>query len=313
MRLFAVLAIVFIIGLVCAIRESTRLTTSFETLTPEEIERVVEALPDRPAVKPDKHRKLLVFSLSWGFKHEAAQWAKPVFDLMAKKTGAFEAVISDDPAMFEPENINRFDGILFNNTNNEIFMPEYPDSLSEAELAEAVAYDNLLKESFRAYLKGGGGLAVLHAGLASFRKWPEFGEIMGARFDNHPWNAGSTVILKKEEPDHPLVLAFKEEAIPVTDEIYEFKELYSPDRIKVLLSIDTSMTDMTVPNIHRTDGYFPMSWIKPYGRGRVFYCALGHEKHIFWDARILRHFLDGIQFVLGDLECDMFTGAKEGE
>ena len=80
----------------------------------------------------------------------------------------------------------------------------------------------------------------------------------------------------------------------------------------MLLSLDTARTDMTVPNIHRTDGDFPMSWIKTYGEGRIFYCALGHMKHIFWDREILHHWLDGIQFVLGDLDCDVTPSAEMG-
>ena len=90
----------------------------------------------------------------------------------------------------------------------------------------------------------------------------------------------------------------------VTDEIYQVKAPYSRDKLRVLLSIDTSRTNMNVKNIHRKDGDFAMSWIKNYGKGRVFYCALGHEKHIFYDPLIFKYLLDGIQFVLGDLKCD---------
>ena len=70
------------------------------------------------------------------------------------------------------------------------------------------------------------------------------------------------------------------------------------------------MLSLKVKNIHRTDGDFAMSWIKDYGKGRVFYCALGHQKEIFWDPAILRHLVDGTQFVLGDLECDTKPSAR---
>jgi len=144
----------------------------------------------------------------------------------------------------------------------------------------------------------------MHAGVASFRKWEEFGEIIGARFDNHPWNSGSTVTLKVEEPNHPIVQVFEGKPFKVTDEIYQVKAPYTRDKLRVLLTIDTTQTDMTVKNINRTDGDFAMSWIKSYGKGRVFYNALGHERHIFWDKAILQHLLDGMQFVIGDLECE---------
>ena len=49
-----------------------------------------------------------------------------------------------------------------------------------------------------------------------------------------------------------------------------------------------------------------MSWIKSYGKGRVFYNAFGHDHDIFWNPVVLQHWLDGIQFATGRSEgrCD---------
>jgi type 1 glutamine amidotransferase len=100
------------------------------------------------------------------------------------------------------------------------------------------------------------------------------------------------------------VQAFPKDFFEVTDEIYQVKSPYSREKLRVLLSIDTSRTDMTVNNINRTDGDFAMSWIKKYRNGRIFYCAFGHEKHIYWNTSIIQHLLDGVQYVIGDLEAD---------
>jgi hypothetical protein len=62
--------------------------------------------------------------------------------------------------------------------------------------------------------------------------------------------------------------------------------------------------------IHRTDGDFAMTWIKPYGKGRVFYCALGHQHELFWNPIVLQHYLDGFQFAMGDLEADATPSAR---
>jgi type 1 glutamine amidotransferase len=283
-----------------------------ETSSKEEIAKIYAALPSGPSMQPLKSRKLLIFSISWGYKHDAITWGKKMFEMMAEKTQAFDVLVSDDITMFDPENLNQFDAVVFNNTNREIFLPEQFDELSPEEQIKAKKRDELLKKSLVTFLSSGKGLAVFHAGVASFRDWPEFGKIIGARFDNHPWNAGSSVTLKVEEPDHQLLKAFPEKHFTVTDEIYQLTGDYTRDKLRVLLSIDTSKTDMTVDNIHRTDGDFAISWIKNYGKGRVFYCALGHEKHIFWDPVLLQHFLDGLQFVLGDLECDTTPSAKLG-
>ncbi len=298
------LILFLLICLACSSKKQTA-DSRFWIPTEEDIKKIYEAAPASPSVQPKQERAVLVFSRSWGYQHQVIPFGQKAFELMGSKSGAFKVVVSDDAAYFEPEKLSQFDAVIFNNTNNEIFLPEDFDSLSADEKQTAEAYDQLLKKSLVDFLKSGKGLAVIHAGVASFRNWEEFGDIIGARFDNHPWNAGSTVTLKVEEADHPLSRAFKTKTFAVTDEIYQVTAPYSRDNLRVLLTIDTTKTDMRKQSIHRTDGDFAMSWIKTYGQGRVFYCALGHEKHIFWDAAILQHWLDGVQFVIGDLACDV--------
>lgn len=53
-----------------------------------------------------------------------------------------------------------------------------------------------------------------------------------------------------------------------------------------------------------SDRDMPVSWIKNYGKGRVFFCGLGHNNEIYYRPHILQHELDGIQFALGDLKVD---------
>ena len=276
----------------------------------QQIKQITEACPDKPAIKPVQNRKLLVFSRSWGFWHSSIPYGREAVEIMASKSGAFEAIISDDLFLFEPDNLKHFDAIFFNNTNNEIFLPENFDKLSQEQQVQAAKLDEELKKSLVDFIASGKGLVVLHAGVASFRQWPEFGNIIGARFDNHPWGAGSEVTLKVDEPDHPVAQAFKNPTWVVSDEIYQVTEPYSRDKLRVLLSIDTEKTNMKVEGIHRQDKDFAMSWIKSYGKGRVFYLALGHQHELFWNPVFLKHILDGIQFVLGDLEGDTTPSNK---
>ncbi len=54
-------------------------------------------------------------------------------------------------------------------------------------------------------------------------------------------------------------------------------------------------------------------WIRNYGQGRVFYSAFGHEAAVFWNPTVLRHYLAGIQFALGDLPAGATPSAhREG-
>jgi hypothetical protein len=305
------LGAVLVLSAVALVAPGLILAAARKEPSAEEVEKITAAAAAAvPAVKAEKPRKLLVFSVAYGYWHSAIPYGKKAVELLGTKTGAFEATVSDDLANFEPERLKEFDAVFFNNTNEEVFLPEDFAKLTGDEKERAAKRDADLKKSLTAWLAGGKGLAVIHAGVACFRKWPEYGDIIGARFDNHPWGAGSTVTLKIDEPAHPLARAFKGRPFTVTDEIYQVKDPYSRERLRVLVSIDAARTNMNVNGINRKDGDFGMTWVKPYGQGRVFYCALGHEHPLFWNATVLQHFLDGIQFVLGDLKADTAPSAQ---
>jgi HEAT repeat protein len=126
--------------------------------------------------------------------------------------------------------------------------------------------------------------------------------MMGGYFNAHPWN--EDVGVKLDDPGHPLLRGFRGQPFVVADEIYQFKEPYSRDKLRVLLSLDVNRTDMTKKTIKRTDGDFAVAWIQEYGKGRVFYFSLGHRNEIFWNEPVMQCYLDGIQYALGDLTCD---------
>ena len=279
----------------------------------KEVQKMEAAAPDAPRVEPHKPRKLLVLSRAWKYTHSAIPYGSRAIEIMARKTGAFDAVVTRDVSLFEPDKLGQFDAVFLNNCNNEVFLPS-PDrreDMSDSEMKKARERARRLRSSLRDFVRNGGGLAGLHAAVAAFRKWPEYGDIIGARYDNHPWGSGSTVTVKVEEPDHPLSGAFEKPRFKLTDEIYQVKAPYSRDKLRVLLSVDTERTNMDVGGIHREDDDFALSWIKNYGSGRVFYFAPGHEHHIFWNPAVLQHLLDGIQFTLGDLPADTTPSAAE--
>ncbi len=259
-------------------------------VSPEEHQKIERALPRRAPAVPAKPRKLLVIDLNVGrHGHPSIPHANLAVELMGKKTGAYEAVFSNDPSMLQRDNLRQFDAVFLNNTIGPIFnTPE-------------------LRASFRAFLSNGGGLVANHAVTVTSEDWPEFGEILGARGASHR-DADEKVIVKLEDPDSPLNAAFGGRSFAYSDEIFRFGAPYSRDKVHVLLSIDVDRTDMNQGrprgNCLREDNDYAISWIRQYGRGRVFYCSLGHNPYVFWDRKMLEHFLAGIQFALGDLEAD---------
>ena len=162
--------------------------------------------------------------------------------------------------------------------------------------------NDVLKGNLLNFIRGGKGYVGIHCSAHTFLDWPEFGRMQGAYSTNHPWVEQVTTAV--EEPDHPLMKCFGGGSFVVTDEIYQFAAPYSRRDLRVLMSLDTKRTDMKKPDIYRTDGDFGLVWVRRYGEGRVFFSAFGHEKPIFWNPTILRHYLAGIQFAFGDLAAD---------
>ena len=257
------------------------------------------AMPDKPRVTPKRPRQLLIFELCRGYKHESIPLATQALTILGSTTGAYEAVHSSDISLFEPDSLAEFDAVCMNNTTGELFAAPDLDKLSPAEREAALERQERLQKSLLDFVAGGKGIIGIHAATDCCYNWPEYGVMMGGYFDGHPWN--EEVTIKLDEPDHPLNAMFAGEPLVVKDEIYQFKFPYSRERLRVLLSIDTAHTDMTKEGIRRRDDDFAVSWIRGYGKGRVFYCSLGHRDAIFWNPRVLEHYLAGIQYAMGDL------------
>ncbi|MBM4082807.1 MAG: ThuA domain-containing protein, partial [Planctomycetes bacterium] len=173
----------------------------------------------------------------------------------------------------------------------------------------AKARDERAKKSLLDFVAGGKGIVGIHAATdAQYQQWADYGKLMGGYFSGHPWN--EVVTVKIDDPGHPVNAAFQGKSFEVADEIYQFKDPYSREALRVLLSLDTAKTKMDKGDkIRRTDGDFAVSWVRSYGKGRVFYCSLGHRNEIFWNPTVLQHYLDGIQFAFGDLQADTTPSA----
>ena len=164
------------------------------------------------------------------------------------------------------------------------------------------------KEALLNFVRGGKGIIGIHAATDNFYAWEEGAKMMGGLFCGHPWNAGCTVQMKLDEPDHPINACFHGETFKVKDEIYQFKDPYSRENQRIIVSLDMDDPDTKAvkggkpEQVQRTDDDFGVTWVRPEGKGRVFYCSMGHNHHIFWDNRILQHYLAGIQYALGDYD-----------
>lgn len=281
------------------------------------ITSMTKAMPAKARVQPKKARKLLIYSQANGFVHSSIPYGAKMLEIMGQKTGAFEAVDTTDTAMLAPAKLAEFDALVFNNTTGETFLPAW-DKLAKLPQTEQ---DALKKQAEAAqkgvidFVKSGKGVIGIHSATDANYSWPEYGEMMGGYFDGHPWAWNTVEFMKIEEPSHPLAKPFKSlkgQSLKISDEIYQIKDPYTRQNLRVLLSLDTAKSDMETnkKDIHRKDGDFAISWIREYGKGRVFYCSLGHNYEIFWNPTLLGYYLGGIQYALGDLKADATPSAK---
>ena len=275
-------------------------------------EKIAEALPDAAYAKPEKPRKLLVFSKTNGFRHASIPTGKLALTEMGRKTGAFDVVISDDLDNFETGKLKQFDAVCFLSPTQNVFLPNpgelkklsADDKKAAAEKAAGLA-DNLL-----AYIKSGGGFVGIHAATDCCYEWPEYGEMVNGYFDGHPWGAGTMVSVKVEpgQEKHPLVAMFEGQNVDFKEEIYQLKDPYDSKAVHMLLRLDTEKSDMKVNGIKRKDGDFGIAWARNWGKGRVFYCSLGHNHDMYWHPKVVRHYLAGIQWALGDYKVEIKDG-----
>lgn len=232
---------------------------------------------------------------------------------LGETSGAFKPVESDDLAMYAPENLKQFDAIILNNSSGPWITPTAADMAKPALKklgTEAKDIEEALRKSFLDFLDQGGGVVCLHFAIAANRQWPEFKELFGATFTGHPWTEEIGVTV--EEPDHPLVAAFGGKDFRITDEIYQYGPPYDRSKLRVLMSVDPATTNMGPRWIDRKQTDFALTWVKTYGKGRIFNTSFGHMASLYSNPQVLQFYLDAIQFATGDLDAPTEPRASRG-
>ena len=267
----------------------------FDPIKPEDLAKIAAAAPAQARVKPAKARQVLVFFLTEGFVHKSIPFGNEALKQIGEKTGAFHADFSDDMTVFTAANLAKYDAVIFQNTTQLKFV------------------DPAQRQALLDFIKSGKALVGIHSASDNFPTWPEMQAILGGVFHGHPWTAGETVAIKLDDPAHPVNAAFNGKGFWLREEIYQIMGAYSRDQQHVLMSLDMSkpQNQRDPKKIVRTDNDFPIGWVKKLeGGGRVFYSSLGHNENIFWTPEILQHYLDGIQFALGDLEASAIPSSQ---
>jgi len=249
--------------------------------------------------RPAKVRKTL---LIWAdtrngiAQHDSVSHAMSVIERLGYETGAYDSYIRTDSNIIAKQPLQTTgqpasEGPSLSNVDGIFFLGHREVPLDEKQKAELLSFVR----------DDGKGFVAAHTATTAFLNWPEFGELLGARYDDHPWNTAAGTIIN-EDPSFPATKHFPS-AFAFTDEFYQSKD-YSRDKLRVLLRLDVSKMP---PNsdVHRTDGDFPLVWAKMYGKGRVFYSSLGHAASTWDDRDIQQMYFEAVKWSLGITDADV--------
>ena len=290
-------------------------TFNDKPVQPKYVDAIAAALPQEAIVAPQAERRVLVYSATAGFRHGSIPTGKLALEQLGQSTGAYEAVISDDPANFEADALLGFDAVVLLSPTQDFFMPNNKQKkhFSNKEWAWLQARHHRLVDNLMEYVEQGGGLVGIHAATDSCYKHKAYGEAIGGYFAGHPWTANMNVTIVVEDGEHAIIKPVFEgmKDFRIKDEIYQFKpEPYSREKLRVLLHLDPDRSDKPKRAPARADDDYAVCWVQSVGKGRVFYSSLGHNHEIYTNPLMLKHYLAGIQFAVGDLQADTTPSAK---
>jgi type 1 glutamine amidotransferase len=204
--------------------------------------------------------RLLVYTRTTGYRHDSI----PVGVGALSGLDGYSVDATEDPAVFREGILRDYAAIVFLSTSGEVL-------------------DEAGREALIGYMAAGGAWLGIHGASTTEYGWPWYGDLVAARFDQHPpVQAGVITVADK---DHPAT-----EHLGATwtrcDEWYAFTDNPRP-HVRVLLTVDeTSYTGGTMGTDH------PIAWCHERLGGRSFYTALGHTEESFAEPAFLRH-LDG--------------------
>ena len=236
-------------------------------------------------------KRLLIIGEEKGYRHEAVSHPMAALERLGRESSLWTTTIRTDTEAltkkkleYNAKNLNDFDAVLFY-TGGELEM----NAEQKAALLSFVHDD-------------GKGFVGVHSAAITFADWPEYCEMIGGFFDEHPWVTFDAPILV-EDPNFPGMQQWPKTFV-LKDEIYQMKE-WSREKARVLMRLDADKIDLKNPHVHRKDLDFAVTWAKRYGKGRVYYSTLGHVEQNWDDPRLQHMYVEAIKWAIGLVDADV--------
>jgi type 1 glutamine amidotransferase len=234
---------------------------------------------------PQSRKRLLAIGEEKGYRHEAVTHALSTIERLGRESGLWDTYIRTDTEAltkkkleYNAKNLNDFDAVVFYTGGN-------------------LEMDDQQKADFLSFVHDDGkGFVGIHSAAITFTNWPEYGDMVGGNYDEHPWMTFNAPIIV-EEAAFPGMSQWPR-SFTIKDEIYQMKN-FSRDKCNVLMRLDASKLNLDNPRVHRQDQDFAVTWTKMYGKGRVYYSTLGHVDEN-WDNRSFQKmYAEAIKWALG--------------
>ncbi|WP_066195504.1 ThuA domain-containing protein [Gracilibacillus timonensis] len=196
-------------------------------------------------------KKALIFQGGWqGHEPEASA------DILARllEEEAFDVKITDTLDTLRQEDLTVYDLIVPNWTQGTI-EPEQLKPLMEA-------------------IEAGTGLAGLHGGMGdSFRMEVDYQFMVGGQWVAHPGNDGVEYQVHILDSDHPLTEGMPDFTV-VSEQYYM--------HVDPAVHVHATTRFPVAEGPYQTNGEvdMPVVWTKRWGKGKVYYCSLGHVAEI---------------------------------
>jgi type 1 glutamine amidotransferase len=205
-------------------------------------------------------RRLEILFLGHKSKHHNSSQLADILNREYFKEG-INITYTDDPNDMNEPNLKNFDGLIVYANHDQITKDQ--------------------EKALLGFVRGGKGFIPLHSASYSFRNSNEVVEMMGGQFASHKVDSFPAVIIK---PEHAVMKGIN--AFFTKDETY----------VHTKLSKNIEVLSERVEGDHRE----PYTWVRPYGDGRVFYTAYGHDEITFNNPGFIQLVKNGILWAVGD-------------
>ncbi|MGH9482586.1 MAG: ThuA domain-containing protein [Terriglobales bacterium] len=230
-------------------------------------------------------------------QHDSISHAAAVIERMGYDTGAYftyirtdSNIISYHPLMTTGQPASG--GPSLANVDAIFFLGHREVPIDDAQKADLLRFVH----------DDGKGFVAAHVASTAFMSWPAFGQLLGGRFDQHPWGVTTAPVIV-EDPGFP-GMQFFPGVFSFRDEFYQIKD-FSAAESRVLMRLDTAGLDMARPGVQPADAPYAITWARMYGKGRVFYSALGHDAATWDNPAIQRMWFNAIEWALGAINADV--------